>query len=92
MYHRKNYVLGAGQPSDEVFDPGPTLTGVLTSVGTMLVVGGAILGYVVSRPARKVRNAMIGGAAAFAVSYFMKPPEIAVVVDDQLEPEYEESF
>ena len=90
MYHRRrNYVLGAGQPSDEIYDPGWTFASLLTS-GIGMIVGGFAAGYFLTKGSRKVRNGMLGAAAAFGISYVTSRPASVVPVDQS--PELEESF
>jgi len=77
MYRKGNYVLGA---TNEV-----VMVEAKKKLPIMIILGGAAVMAFLGRKANRAKNALIGGAAAFAVGHFMAP-KVSIVVDGEEMP------
>jgi len=104
--YKKNYNLGQGEAEVVAVEETGVMTGPtppipaapagislsLLSGVTLWLVGGAALGYLLSRKAHKMRNAALGAAAAFGVHYFMQGRPIALPAPAPEDVELEDEF
>ena len=71
----------------------PSIPGLgLLSGVTLWLIGGAALGYLLSKKAHKMRNAAFGAAAAFGAHYFMQGRPIALPTPAPEDVELEDEF
>ncbi len=82
MYRKSNYVLGATHQ--------PTAIVSKTKLPYMLILGGAAALAFFGRKANRIRNALFGGAAAFAVGHFMTP-KVRIFEDGEVLPPVDET-
>lgn len=79
MYRKSNYVLGAMHE--------PIVAEVKKKTPLLLILGSAAVLALLGRKAHRMKNAILGGVAAFAVTHFMGKPEVEVIVDGEPMPE-----
>lgn len=86
-------VVTGPTPPTPAPSPASSIPGIgLLSGVTLWLVGGAALGYLLSKKAHKMRNAALGAAAAFGVHYFMQGRPIALPAPAPEEVELEDEF
>lgn len=99
---RKNYVLGQNaetaimvdpnlDPANRAAESGGGFLQRFSGVG-LFVAAGLAAGYLLGPKAHKMRNALIGGAAAFGVHYLMQGRTVAVPAPAPVEEELELEF